>query len=36
MFMDPVDENEVRLWEDACWSGNMGDDVFMLVGEDDK
>ena len=35
VFMDPVDENEVRRWEDVM-SGNIGDDVFVLEGEDDK
>jgi hypothetical protein len=34
VFVDPVDENEVRRWEDEM-SGNSGD-VFRLVGEDDK
>ena len=34
VFMDPVDENEVRRWADVM-SGNAGD-VFLLEGEDDK
>ena len=35
VFMDPVDENEVRR---DVRSGNTGDahEVFTLVGEDDK
>jgi hypothetical protein len=35
VFMDPVDENEVRRREDVM-SGNIGDDVIVLEGEDDK
>lgn len=35
VFMDPVDENEVRRWEEVR-PGNVGDDVFRLEGEDDK
>jgi hypothetical protein len=34
-FIDPVDENEVRRRE-VVKSGNIGDDVIMLEGEDDK
>ena len=35
VFIDPADEIEVRRLE-AEMSGNIGDGVFMLVGEDDK
>ena len=35
VFIDPVDENEVRRLEGEV-SDNIGDDVFRLEGEDDK
>ena len=35
VFIDPADENEVRRSGGEI-SGNIGDDVFMLEGEDDN